>query len=150
MKLSKKMIFALLAVVTLSGSVFAYSKFHYDSDYYADRIVKKISGKLELNDVQQVQLVKLRDTIMQARKEVHKSKAGLQSDIENLISQDTLDRQFVLDRINQRADVMRVKAPDIVNAMGDFYDSLNPEQLQKLRKHINHKMEHLADHYDDD
>ena len=150
MKHSKKIIFTLISIIAISGTVFAFTKHHHHPEKHAERIVKKVSNKLELNEDQRNRLVIVKNTIMQTKQEMKESKSELRTDMQNILQQDTLDRQFILDKINQKADAMRVNAPDIVNAIGDFYDSLTPQQLAVLREHVNDKMEHFSLHDDDD
>jgi predicted MPP superfamily phosphohydrolase len=35
--------------------------------------------------------------------------------------------------VNERMNAIREKSPQVIAALGDFYDSLRPEQQQKVR-----------------
>ena len=59
-----------------------------------------------------------------------------------------LDRQKVLTILESKTQLVNQFAPQIVNAFGDFYDSLNEEQRTELRVHIDKFAEHGKHHRD--
>ena len=51
-----------------------------------------------------------------------------QATIKNLIT-----AQEIKDDLQQKTDAVRTGSPEVIAAMGDFYDSLNPAQQQQVR-----------------
>ncbi|MDZ7855660.1 Spy/CpxP family protein refolding chaperone [Sphaerotilus sp.] len=55
------------------------------------------------------------------------------AEMQALIKGDKFDRAGAQALIDQKANALRTASPDVITAMGDFYDSLNPEQQAKVR-----------------
>ncbi len=150
MKHKKKVIVIIVAsIVAFTGSVFAYNRYHSSPEEHAQHIIKKVSKKLDLDDAQVSMLNIAKDSILQAHKSMHESRSDIHKDIGDILSEDTLDRTAILNHINNKADAVKAEAPSVVNALADFYDSLNVEQQAKIRhkieRHIKHKREHHHD-----
>jgi Spy/CpxP family protein refolding chaperone len=109
-------------------------------------MVEKISSELELTEPQVEKLEDVRDQMMNARKQMHQERKIAREDISNLLGPSSLDRDQSLAMINQRLDAIRDKAPQLVNALGDFYDSLTPEQRAELKERIEEKMARFESH----
>jgi Spy/CpxP family protein refolding chaperone len=43
------------------------------------------------------------------------------------------DRSRAQTLVNDKTDIVRNQSPEVIAAFGDFYDSLRPEQQQKVR-----------------
>lgn len=138
--ITKKILFALGGVgLVVSVAAYGHHQCH-DPEQKGNWIVEKISSELELTEPQVEKLEDVRDQMMNARKQMHQERKVAREDILNLLGQSSLDRDQSLAMINQRLDAIRDKAPQLVNALGDFYDSLTPEQRQELRERIEQKM----------
>lgn len=137
---TKKILFAL-GSVGLVASVAAYGHHQcHDPEQKGKWIVEKISSELELTEPQVEKLEDVRDQMMNARKQMHQERKVAREDILKLLGQSSLDRDQSLAMINQRLDAIRDNAPQLVNALGDFYDSLTPDQKQELKERIEEKM----------
>lgn len=55
------------------------------------------------------------------------------AEMQALIKGEKFDRAGAQALVDQKAGAMRAAAPDVITAMGDFYDSLKPEQQVKVR-----------------
>lgn len=55
------------------------------------------------------------------------------AEMQALIKGDKFDRAGAQALVDQKANAMRSSAPEVITAMGDFYDSLKPEQQAKVR-----------------
>jgi Spy/CpxP family protein refolding chaperone len=138
--LTKKILFAL-GGVGLITSVAAYGHHQcHDPEQRANWMIEKISDELELTEPQVTKLEGVRDQMMQTRQQMHQARSGARADMLQLIEQPRLDREQSLAMINQRLDALRDQAPQLINALGDFYDSLTPEQQQELRERIEQRM----------
>ncbi len=138
--LTKKILFGL-GGVGLITSVAAYGHHQcHDPEQRGNWMVEKISSELELTEPQVEKLEAVRDQMMDARKQMHQERKVAREDMLKLLGQSSLDRDQSLAMINQRLDAIRDNAPQLVNALGDFYDILSPEQKQELKERIEEKM----------
>lgn len=133
----------LLAVGTLglATSVAAYAHQHFhDPEERSAWIMEKITHELELTAPQQEKLEVVKVEIMTARKDMHQDRKQTKNDVLEMLGQPSMDRSRVQMMVDQRLDAMRNHAPQVINALGDFYDSLSPEQQLELREHVEQKM----------
>lgn len=128
----------------------AYSFRHKSPQERAEWIVKNISEELKLNDTQLDKLNALKDELLTVRSDYRKKRSETQKTVGELLSQPALDQQRVLTLIKERTQEVNEKAPQIVAAFAAFYDSLKPEQQEKLRHKITEMMEHHHGYWSDD
>ena len=120
-----------------------------------DKMVERATSELSLDAAQKAKLVTLMDTMhakrtamMAARGEAkgdakgqgqgqghegHRGGMMPRAEMQALIKGEKFDRAGAQALVDQKAGVMRAAAPDVITAMGDFYDSLKPEQQAKVR-----------------
>jgi Spy/CpxP family protein refolding chaperone len=118
-----------------------------------EKMVERATSELSLDAAQKAKLVTLVDTVhakraaMMAAKgdtkgdmkghEGHQGRGGMgmmpRAEMQALIKGDKFDRAGAQALVDQKAGAMRASAPDVITAMGDFYDSLKPEQQVKVR-----------------
>ena len=113
-------------------------------------MVKKVSKELALDESQLTKLNAVKDEVLTLRKEWHEQRQASRSTALALLDKPTLDRQQAIDLINGHTRFVEEKAPELVAVVGDFYDSLTPQQQQTLRKDIKERMEHHHRHWDRD
>ena len=59
-----------------------------------------------------------------------------------MLEQPTLDRDKANAIVAQYVDKVNTRSPQIIDAIGNFYDSLTDEQRAELNGFLRHKMEH--------
>ena len=64
------------------------------------------------------------------------------SSISEILGQPRLDQDRLESMISDKTQFINTKAPQIVNSMAGFYDSLSPEQQKILREKFKDRMEH--------
>ena len=64
-----------------------------------------------------------------------------------MLKQPTLDREKVNAMINQKMATINTRSPAIVDAIGNFYDSLDDAQRAELSEFIEDKMDRHAKHH---
>ncbi len=140
MKIYTKRVLLFVGGVIVTTSLVAGGQYfyHYDPEHRAEWMVKKISKKLELSDFQKENLMILKEELIETNKEMRNGREG----ILGMLQQPTIDRGKALAMIYERTDAVRERAPQIVEAIGNFYDSLTPEQREELREHVAERMEH--------
>jgi len=56
----------------------------------------------------------------------------------------------VLALIKDRSQLVNARAPQLVSAFAAFYDSLSPEQQQKLHDEVGKRLEHYHGYWQDE
>ncbi len=131
MKRSTKIITTVALTVGLVGGAAAIGKKHYGShEKRAEYVVSYITEELELDSTQSQALDVLKDQMMSAR-ETMKTKP-MREEAMNLLNAETFDRAGALEMITAKTAAVNEQAPDMVNAFGDFFDSLNTEQKAEI------------------
>lgn len=150
-RISKRAVLVVAGLLAVGASaVYAFGGHHFDHDDKAEYVVQKITKKLKLTDVQQEKLQIVKDAALAMHQSMRQEKLGMMSDIQLLLSNDTLDQQLILNHINQKTDTVREQAPTVVAALADFYDSLDAQQQAKIRDKVGKKLEHIKEHHHDD
>lgn len=125
----KRSLFALASAGIVLGSLTACGHRMHHGGWRADatpeqsaewrgRMVERVAGKLDLNAEQKAKLTVLSDKLHAQRLAVRGS---------------TDPRAEVQSLVQQKTDAVRTGSPEVIAAMGDFYDSLNPAQQQQVR-----------------
>ena len=124
-----------------------------------DKMLERATSELSLDAAQKAKLVTLVDTMHAKRTAMMASHGAAQpgagaasgphgmkgreghggqgmmprAEMQALIKGDKFDRAGAQALVDQKAGAMRTAAPEVITAMGDFYDSLKPEQQAKVR-----------------
>ena len=106
-----------------------------------ERVIDKAGRELTLDEAQKAKLGRLADALRDQRSAlVAGATAGSASDpraqFSALIAGAQFDRSAAQTLIDAKTGAVRDKAPAVVNAMADFFDSLQPAQQQKLRDFV--------------
>jgi protein CpxP len=109
------------------------------------RAADKIAGKLELDAAQKAKFTVLMDRLQEQRSALRGS-GDPRADVAALIKDGSFDRWHAQDLVNAKLIAVRDKSPQVIAAMGDFYDSLRPEQQQKVRDYLQRAGNHWHDH----
>ena len=128
--------------LVIAGTLAACGHHRYhDPEKRSEWFVEKVTDELELNESQQLKLANVRQEILTVRKEMQANRQSTHDDILAMLDQPQLDRQKVLSMVEQKTGSINQYAPQIVNALGEFYDSLSAEQRKELRNELR---EHVA------
>ena len=148
MKISKRTIIVITAGTLLIGGVAACKhKMHSATpEERGEWVVEKVSKKLELNETQKIKLVNLKDELLAVRKTMRSDRDEKRAEVLAMMKQPTLDRVKVNTMVQQKINVASTQAPVVIDAMADFYDSLDDAQSAELVEHIEDKMEHFDHH----
>ena len=85
-------------------------------------------------DAQKQRLGVLADKLREQRLAlVGANNADPRADLQALVSGTTFDRARAQALVEAKPAAVRTKSPEVIAAMADFYDSLKPEQQQKVR-----------------
>ena len=98
--------------------------------------MEKVTNELDLNDAQKSKLELVRKEVLAARQEIRADRDQTRNEVLAMLEQPQLDRQKVLAMVEQKTSSINQQAPQVVNALGDFYDSLSTEQRKTLHDHV--------------
>lgn len=124
---------AVSAVAIASTSAVAAGDRHSDR---SDRLISKMTKKLDLNEQQVSDLESLRKEFLETRELMH---GNLETDghtLGDLMGAETFDQGAALEMITTRTTALQTKGPELVAAMGQFLDSLTAEQKQIFSEQI--------------
>ncbi|NOX26900.1 MAG: periplasmic heavy metal sensor [Gammaproteobacteria bacterium] len=143
---------AAISVVSLSllgaGSVvvLADGGWKKGGNCHNGHVAKRISNKLDLNESQAAELDELMVEFKEFRQAMFKGKKEAKSELAELLNAPQFDREkalaLMVSKAQNKAGVVESQAPDLIDAIAEFTDSLNPEQRAKAVKFIERKMGH--------
>ena len=136
----RRTLLAVAATVTLGGLAACGHRMDHpranmtaeERAQWREKAVNRVAGKLDLNAEQKAKLTVLSDKLHAQRLAVRGS-TDPRAEVQSLVAGATFDRAKAQALVQQKTDAVRTGSPEVIAAMGDFYDSLNPEQQQKVR-----------------
>lgn len=99
------------------------------------KAIERIGSKLDLNADQKAKLGVLADQMIASRK-AFRGNSDPRTDLQALIAGEKFDRTKAQQLLDQKLQAAQGNGPQILNAFGDFYDSLNPEQQKQVRERL--------------
>lgn len=96
------------------------------------RFIDKAGSKLDLDAAQKARLATLADAL-QAQRSALLAGGDPRAELQALVAGPSFDRTRAQALVDGKTTAVRDKAPAVVTAMADFYDSLKPAQQQQLR-----------------
>lgn len=97
------------------------------------RMIERVSAKLELNAEQKARLGTLADTL-QAQRQALRGSTHPRAEMQSLVAGEKFDRARAQALVQQKTEAVRTGSPEVIGALADFYDSLNPAQQQQVRE----------------
>ena len=144
MKISTRIITAVLLVAGSSGAVYAFSK-HGDwgmsPDEKVEFISDRVASKLDLDDVQRQKFTELAELVANTLQEVKPGREERFDEIASLLQEPSFNQARALEIIQQKTQLVNEKAPLVISSMAGFLDSLSMEQKQELQEFIQHRHE---------
>ncbi len=132
MKHVKKIIVGTLIVATTALGASAYA--NRDSGKFQDRMIERISKKLELTDTQKEALATFGAELAETRELMRGGSTDIRSEMSALVTADTFDQGKALTMINDRAAALQNNAPELVAAAAVFFDGLDASQKEQITK----------------
>lgn len=118
-----------------------------DMARHRERMIERVTAQLELDAAQKAKFTTLLDTIHAKRTAMMGGQPGQagqpgaggpgmmpRAQMQALIQGERFDRARAQALVDEKTAAMRGAAPDVIAAMGDFYDSLKPAQQAKVRQ----------------
>jgi protein CpxP len=106
---------------------------------WTERGIERATKKLDLDAAQRQNLTVLAGKLREQRTALIGSTTNPRDEARALLAGPTFDRERALGLINEKTEAVRSKSPEVVAAAADFYDSLRPDQQQRLRDMMDKK-----------
>lgn len=145
MKLSTKIVIAVLTLIGGSGAVYAFGKhggWHMTPEEKVEFATDRVGKKLELDAAQRQKFTALAEDLAQIMVEV---KAGRQQQLDAitaLLQQPSFDQNQALQMVQQKTQLINDKAPQLIASLADFVDSLDSGQKAQLQEFLMHRRHH--------
>lgn len=138
----KRTFFGIFGATILVGGLTACGHRHHEfgasmsAQQYTQirgKMVERATSKLDLNADQQKLLTVLADKLNEQRTALMGQAKDPRADIKSLVAGNKFDRARAQTLITEKITTVQAKSPEVIAALADFYDSLNPAQQQKVR-----------------
>lgn len=141
----KRSLIGIFSLSLLTGGLAACTHRHHhgywggqmsesDRAEMRSRMVDKASRKLDLDIAQKAKLTALADTLEAQRKALRAAGGDAHAELKAALAGPQFDRAKAQALIAAKTTAARDASPAVINAAADFYDSLKPEQQQKVRE----------------
>jgi Spy/CpxP family protein refolding chaperone len=141
MKLSSRIITAVLLIAGSSGVVYAFGK-HNDwgmsPEEKVEFVTERVTKKLDLDSQQQLNFTVLAETVAQIMRDAKVTKAQHVGEIGVLLQEPSFDQARALELVQQKTRMIDAKAPSVIASLAVFVDSLNIEQKRQLQEFVQH------------
>ena len=133
---------ATLVLGTTAGTIAYAHKDKGKGEGRFERMVERVTEKLELDVTQQQALENLKNEFIGQRMQVKEQMSDAREEMLQMVTAADFDEARALELVNQRALAIQAGAPDVVNAMGLFLDTLNTEQKAEVQQMIEKFKDH--------
>ena len=137
MKLSTRIITAVLLVAGSSGVVYAFGK-HGDWGMTpaekAEFVSERVTKELGLDSQQQQKFDELANLVVEIMQQAKAGREEQVSEISQLLEDPSFNQARALELIQQKTQLVNEKAPLVIGSLAVFVDSLNSEQKQELQE----------------
>lgn len=101
---------------------------------FRGKMVDRVSSKLDLDAAQKQKLTVLGDKLHEQRIAMMGASKDPRADVKALVAGDKFDKTRAQALVTEKTAAVTGKSPEVIAALADFYDSLNPAQQQKVRE----------------
>jgi Spy/CpxP family protein refolding chaperone len=141
----KRTLFGVFGATILVGGLTACG--HHDRSFGAnmspeqyaqkrDKMVDRAASKLDLTGDQKKRLAALGDKIYEQRTALVGQTEDPRTEMKALVAGDKFDVVRAQAFVTDKTVALQSKSPEVIAALADFYNSLNPAQQQKVREYM--------------
>lgn len=149
MKLSTRIITAVLLVVGSSGAVYAFSKhgnWGMTPAEKAEFVSERVTKKLDLDSQQQQKFDELANLVVDIMQQAKAGREDQVNEISQLLEDPSFNQARALELIQQKTQLVNEKAPLVIGSLAVFIDSLNSDQKQELQEFMQRRHRHGHGH----
>lgn len=137
----KRTFIGLFGASVLFGGLSACSHRHHggttmseeEAAKFRERLVDRVAAKLELDAAQKQRLGVLAERLREQRQALRGGTADPRAELQNLVKDTSFDRWRAQELVDAKLAAVRERSPQVIAAAAEFYDSLRPEQQQRVR-----------------
>ena len=141
----KRTLFGVFGASILLGGLSACGHHHgghwqmseADSTKMREHMRERAGKELALDDAQKQRLAVLADRIKEQRAALVGTTTDPRAEMQAFIAGPKFERDRAQGFVTAKTDALRSKSPEVIAAAADFFDSLKPEQQQKVREFLN-------------
>jgi len=100
------------------------------------KAVDRVTRKLDLTAEQRQKFEVLADKLIAQRAAMIGQSQGPRSEMKALVAGEKFDRARALNLLDEKTRVLQMSTPEVITALADFYDSLNPAQQAEVREFL--------------
>jgi Spy/CpxP family protein refolding chaperone len=136
----RRTLIGVVSTAALLGGLAAWAGHSHGRYWHGDaaerqaHLVDIASRKLDLDAAQKARLNGLADALQAQRRALVADGQQPRAELQQLIAAPSFDRTRAGVLLQAKIHAVQLKSPDVINAFGDFYDSLRPEQQAQLRE----------------
>lgn len=148
----KKSLVGLFGASVLLGGLSACGHRHHagegwqasaeDVAKWRERAIDRAGKELQLDDLQKQRLAALFDTLREQRAALVGSTGNPRAEFGAMLKGDKFDVARAQALVEEKTGAIRSKSPELIAALAGFYDSLKPEQQQKVRDYLERRHGH--------
>jgi Spy/CpxP family protein refolding chaperone len=147
---ARRGLMAVLGGAVLFGTLSAYGHApchggpmsEADMTRLSERLVERASSKLSLDAAQQSKLKALAEVLQQQRLALKGSPTSPHEALQGLMAGAQFDRSGAQTLVDAKLATLHSGAPAVIQALADFFDSLQPAQQTQLRELLAHGGSH--------
>jgi len=102
------------------------------------KMVDRVAQRLDLNEAQKAKLATLATTLQQQRA-AFAGQTDPRARVRQLVAGDKFDRAAAQALVSEKTAAIATGSPEVIAAVGDFYDSLDASQQAKVREYMQHR-----------
>jgi len=139
----KRTLIGVFGASILLGGLAACSHRHHgwsanmsaeEAAQFRSKMVDRVSSKLDLNEDQKKRLTALADKLHEQRAAMMGQSKDPRAELQALVAGDKFDKARAQTLVSEKTAAIQARSPEVIAALADFYDSLNPAQQQKVRE----------------
>ena len=144
----KRTLFGLFGVSLLAGALagcghrYGHERFSSmsaeEQAEFRKRVVDRVASRLDLNAEQRGKLDVLAGKLHEQRLAV-RGTADPRAEVRSLVAGDKFDRTRAQAFVGGKVAAVNAGSPEVIAALGDFYDSLSPAQQAKVREFLDRR-----------
>jgi Spy/CpxP family protein refolding chaperone len=129
----KKIFWIAVPLVAILGVGAAGAGFkHYGGHHNPERMVERISDRLELSVVQRQKLDVIKDALVDSRQELHQEREIAMNQLITEVKNPEMDASRIMDLIDERKARIYDIAPRLLGPIVEFHNSLDDGQRAKI------------------
>lgn len=141
----KRTLIGLTSITVLAGGLAAcgHRGQHAQGPASAEQVaewrgkaVDRVTRKLDLTAEQRQKFEVLADKLIAQRAAMIGQSQGPRTEMKALVAGEKFDRARALNLLDEKTRVLQMSTPEVITALADFYDSLNPAQQAEVREFL--------------